>query len=190
MTATASATHDLDLALARAIQARDRKATAEFVKLYADGLHRYVYFRLSPRVEAVEDLVQEVFLTALQSLGNYHGQGPLRGWLMGIARHKVQDHFRAVLRSAPMPEEAEEIPDGATPLEVMTDGVRNRAMALEVLGELPDHYRAVLLWRYWEERTAQEIAGESGRSVKGVERLLARARAQFRDIWLKKEARR
>ena len=53
-----------DRKLAAAILRNDRKATAEFVAKYADPIYRYVRCRLIPRMDLVDDLVQDVFLAA------------------------------------------------------------------------------------------------------------------------------
>jgi DNA-directed RNA polymerase specialized sigma24 family protein len=42
-----------------------------------------------------------------------------------------------------------------------------------------------LLWRYWEQRSAREMAAAIGATEKSVERTLARARATFKELWLK-----
>ena len=42
-----------------------------------------------------------------------------------------------------------------------------------------------LLWRYWEQRSARDVAAAIGTTEKSVERLLARARAKFKELWLK-----
>jgi len=173
-----------DLNLAKAVLLRDRKAVAEFVQLYSDPVYRYVRFRLQPRVEAVDDLVQEVFLTAWKSLGRYEGEAPLRAWMLGIARHKVQDHYRRVLKDAPFPDEAE---DPRETVESLAIEAQSGKRVQEVLESLPEDYRTVLLWRYWEKRGAEDIAGEIGRTAKAVERLLARAREKFKEEWERKE---
>src|SRR5262245_59953841 len=85
--------------LVAAVLRKDRKATAEFVSRFADVVYSYVYWRLAPANDAVEDLVQDVFLEAWRSLARYRGDGGLAAWLVGIARHKVQDHYRRVLRN-------------------------------------------------------------------------------------------
>jgi DNA-directed RNA polymerase specialized sigma24 family protein len=48
---------------------------------------------------------------------------------------------------------------------------------------LPESYSLVLLWRYWEGRSAREMASATGKTEKAVERLLARARTRFRELW-------
>jgi RNA polymerase sigma-70 factor, ECF subfamily len=185
-----SPTIENDLALAQAVLRRDRKASAELVQLYSDPVYRYVRLRLHPRLEAVDDIVQEVFLAAWKGLAGYRGTSPLKSWILGIARHRVEEHYRQLLRNVALPEDAEETPSADPPLHDALDRQSNQERTALVLGLLPDHYRAVLLWRYWDGRSADAIACELQRSPKAVERLLARARLQFRELWDQKEIRR
>jgi RNA polymerase sigma-70 factor (ECF subfamily) len=172
--------------LVAAVLRKDRKATAEFVNLYAGPIYRYLSSRLSPRTDLVDDLVQEVFLAAWKSLNEYRGESPLRAWLLGIARHKVEDHYRSMLHQAVSLDgvELEIAPhtsDGE--LETLLDLGRLREKTHRVLAELPDAYRTALLWRYWEKTPSREMGAKIGRTEKAVERLLARARAMFRERW-------
>ncbi len=141
--------------------------------------------RLIPRTDMVDDLVQEVFLAAWESLPKYQGNASLRSWLLGIARHKVEDYYRGVLRAAlPLDEDFDSvIPDTGEPVEILLDRDRANQRVHSVLHSLPEPYTLALLWRYWEKRPAREIASRTGKSEKAVERLLARARAQFRKRW-------
>jgi RNA polymerase sigma factor (sigma-70 family) len=52
-----------------------------------------------------------------------------------------------------------------------------------VLASLPEQYRLALIWRYWEKSSAREMALKAGKTEKAIERLLARARAEFRERW-------
>jgi hypothetical protein len=107
----------------------------------------------------------------------------LLNWLLGIARHKVEDHYRRVLREPLQFEEEDGEITGLGETEPtfaeILDHERLQKKTWEVLDSLPGKYRTVLLWRYWERRSAQNVAEQTGRTVKGVERLLARAREQF-----------
>ena len=84
--------------LVAAILRKDRKATARFVADYTDCVYGYVRHRLAPRADLVDDVVQDVFLAALGSLSTFLGNAPLRSWLLGIARHKVEAYYRQRLR--------------------------------------------------------------------------------------------
>jgi len=179
--------HPEDLRLARAVLSRDRKATAEFVARYSDVLYCYLRRRLIPRTDLADDFLQEVFLAAFENLDQFQGRSSLKAWLFGVARHKVEDHYRSRLREPePLLDQHEEGAFGATieaPIDELIDRRRSQKKTRRILEDLPELYSAVLLWRYWEKRSAAEMAAQSGRTVKAVERLLARARDQFRRRW-------
>lgn len=172
--------------LVAAILRKDRKATARFVAEYADAVYGYVRHRLAPRTDLVDDIVQEVFLAALGNLAGFLGTAPLRSWLLGIARHKVEGYYRQRLR------EPESLGDGNDQTEPATDGVpiddridreRLAAKMQRILRQLPEPYGVALLWRYWEGRSVRDMAEATGKTEKAIERLLARARARFRRLW-------
>ena len=175
-----------DVALVTAVLGKDRKATADFVNTYTDAVYSFIRRRLSPRQDLVDDLVQEVFIAAWENLASFRGTSPLRAWLLGIARHKVEDYYRKLLQTAhPLePAVAEDLPATEPDLETIADRDRTEQRARKVLEELPEHYGAALRWRYWEKRSALEMAEATGRTEKAIERLLARAREQFRRRWL------
>ena len=175
-----------DVALVTAVLQKDRKATAEFVNTYTDAVYSFIHRRLSPRHDGVDDLVQEVFIAAWENLGSFRGNAPLRAWLLGIARHKIEDYYRRLLQSANEldPAVADELPAPELNIEEIADRKRTQDRACQVLLQLPEHYSAALRWRYWEKRSAREMAEATGRTEKAIERLLARARAHFRRRWL------
>ncbi len=174
-----------DLALAAAVLQRDRKATAEWVDRFSGPIYAYVQRRLLPRTDLVDDIVQDVFVAAWQYLPGYRGTSPLGAWLMGIARHKIEDHYRGRLRAwESWDDDTPELADlSAAPADEVLDRARLSERTHAVIAALPEHYAAALLWRYWERRSAQEISAATGRSEKAVERLLARARESFRRRW-------
>ena len=175
--ATPARSHDAsaDIRLAAAVLRRDRKAAAQFVSDHADSIYAYVKHRLAPRVDLVDDVVQDVFTAAIAGLQHFKGTSSLRAWLLGIARHKIEDYYRERLREPEaLDDDAPEPPAAAPPLEETLDRDRARARAREVLQQLPEEYAVVVLWRYWEGRSVRQIAAATGRTEKGVERLLER----------------
>jgi RNA polymerase sigma-70 factor, ECF subfamily len=174
-----------DLALAAAVLRKDRKATAEFVARFTNPVFRYLQSRLLPRIDLAEDLAHEVFITAWENLGSYSGAAALESWLIGIARHKVQDHYRAILRAHAGLEDLEREPEDTSAVELDLSIDRGRAdeRVHTVLSEMPEHYRVAILWRYWEKENTREIADRIGRTEKAAERLLARAREDFKKRW-------
>ncbi len=183
---TINLTGSEDAALVAALLRKDRKATAEFVARYADDLYNYLRSRLAPRHDQVDDLVQEVFLAAWESLGNYRGTGSLQAWVMGIARHKVEDYYRERLRAPESIEDSDQEPAAAvsgSDFNQLLEQDELRKNTWRVMGGLSEQYRLALIWRYWEKASAREMALKTGKTEKAIERLLARARAEFREGW-------
>jgi RNA polymerase sigma-70 factor (ECF subfamily) len=168
---------------------KDRKAAARFVAVHIDAVYGYARSRLAPRADLVDDIVQDVFLAALNGLGTFQAHSSLRTWLLGIARHKIEDVYRQRLRaSLPLDDlnEAREEPSSdAMPVDERIDRTRARLKARRILEQMPERYGLMLLWRYWEQRSAREMAAAIGTTEKSVERTLARARARFKELWSK-----
>jgi RNA polymerase sigma-70 factor (ECF subfamily) len=176
-----------DSELVSAVLRKDRKATAEFVGRFGDVVYRYLRARLFPSPDRLDDLFQETFLAAWKHLPNFRGESALQTWLLGIARHKVEDYYRSRLRQVePFDEQSQNPPvreDEEGSLNTGLDDARRNRRIIEVLAMLPESYALVLIWRYWEKRSGREMAELSGKTEKAVERLLARARALFRERW-------
>jgi RNA polymerase sigma-70 factor, ECF subfamily len=64
---------------------------------YGDVLWRFVLGRVRSQ-DAAEEVVQETVLAAMQAHATFAGGSSERTWLLGIAAHKIADHFRAVRR--------------------------------------------------------------------------------------------
>jgi RNA polymerase sigma-70 factor, ECF subfamily len=171
--------------LVTAVLRKERKATAEFVDRCSDWVYPFLYRRLMPRTEMLEDLTQEILLTAWQKLPSFRGDGGLQAWVMGIARHKVEDYYRRRIRDTePLdddPPEIEEPPSMS--LQHQLDVSAQQDRVAKVLAGLPEAYALALLWRYRSEKSVREMAELSGKTEKAVERLLARAREKFRQRW-------
>ena len=175
-----------DLELVAQILRKNRKATARFVALCTDQVYGYVQWRLIPRLDLVDDLVQEIFLAAWGNLSKFRGDSSLQNWILGIARHKVETHYRNCLREVQLPGDGEDfdfLPVDLDGLEESFNREQTESRVRETLGKLAEPYSVVLLWRYWEKRSLRDIAVETGKTEKAIERLLARARNQFRNKW-------
>jgi RNA polymerase sigma-70 factor, ECF subfamily len=167
------------------VLAKDRKATGEFVAHCADWLYPFVRNRLIPRDELVEDLIQEIVFAAWQALPSYRGNANLRSWVIGIARHKVEDYYRKRLQALEVHEEDESsLEPAVTPgFEEQIDSAALRGKVQETLASLPEAYALALMWRYRDEKSVREMAQLAGKTEKAMERLLARARQNFRRRW-------
>ncbi len=89
--------------LVRRAQQRDEEAFTMLYEEHFDKIYRYVTLKIGDRTEA-EDLTQQVFLKALQSISSFKWKGiPFSAWLYRIAHNQVIDYFRKKKKYATAP---------------------------------------------------------------------------------------
>lgn len=140
----------------------------------------YGYFHRRCRNRSVaEDLTTETFLAAVESIERNVVGAVTIAWLVGIARHKLVDHWRRIEREQRRLIAVDAEPD---PLPDHDWDVRFDALTTQdVLGDLGEHHRSVLTLRYVDDLPVAEVAEIIDRTVHATEALLVRARRAFRN---------
>ena len=158
---------------------------AALLEMYDRALPQvFGYLRARAGTETVaEDLTAETFLAAVQAIERDAMPQLTVAWLIGVARHKLVDHWRREAREErslrALPDESVE-PD---PLDERFERARTR----EVLEELGAHHRAALTLRYLDGLSVPEVARHLDRTVHATEALLVRARNAFRVAYARGE---
>jgi RNA polymerase sigma-70 factor (ECF subfamily) len=140
----------------------------------------YVYGYLLSRcgqVALAEDLTSETFLAAVDAVRSEHAPALTRGWLIGVARHKLADHWR---RTAREQRRLETVAGSSPGLVDPTEHRLDALVAADVLRRLAPQHRLVLTLRYVDDLPVAAVAEHVGRTVHATEALLARARESFR----------
>lgn len=184
--ALAAETERANLVIARGLKRQDPALLDQLIEQYQHRLLRYLLF-LTGKRETAEDLFQETWMRVLLRGAQYNGKARFDTWLFTIARNLVIDLSRKrTLRSLDeMREGAEddrpfEIPlDGPSPLDAF-ETRENRAEVSEVLVALEPHSREVLVLRFFEEMSLEEIAGVTRAPLSTVKSRLYRGLASLR----------
>lgn len=154
-------------------------AFGELYTCYAPDVFRFLFARLSNRQDA-EDLTEEVFLRAWRNLPEYRYQGiSFLAFLLKIAHNLLVDRFRRGLQ------EESELPDderGGDCPQVDGPELLPDHDLQEMLGLLPDDYRAVLAARFINGMTPDETAVVMHRSAGAVRVLQHRALGALRKL--------
>ena len=156
---------------------------ARLLDLYDRALpqvYGYLLSRCGQRALA-EDLTAETFLAAVDAVRAAPSPPLTTGWLIGVARHKLSDHWRRQAREERTLRAvaAEPDPDSDDPWDARLDALR----AQDVLQRLGPHHRAALTLRYVDDLPVPEVASVLGRTVHATEALLVRARSAFRTAY-------
>lgn len=175
-----------NLAIAQGLKRNDPEQLDRLIELYQHRLLRYLLF-LTGKRETAEDLFQETWMRVLLRGSQYNGKARFDTWLFTIARNLVIDLSRK--RQMASLDEMSETGEDERPFEVVMDGPspfeqfasrEDRATVAEVLLRLEPNYREVLVLRFHEDLSLDEIAGVTGAPLSTVKSRLYRGLAALR----------
>jgi len=139
-----------DASLVGAARRGDRAAFGLLYERFARMVHGILLSRVA-RSDA-EDLVQDVFLTALRQLHALRNDAAFPGWLAAIARNRASDHHRKAVATTEIKESHR-----------IQNAPEEEALAvMSVIRSLPEAYRETLVLRLVEGMTGEEIAARTG----------------------------
>lgn len=185
-------TEAIDLLIKRELPAAlggDRDAYGRIV-LASQNAVTAVALAITRDVATSEDIAQEAFLSAWHNLRRLKNPSSFLPWLRQITRNLARDHLRG-RRNRMLQGEAAELaiqhaadPDGC-PLQQALDAERE-AVAADLISDLPEDSREVLLLYYREGQSSRQVAMLLGLSDAAVRKRLSRARQSVREDLLRR----
>ena len=144
----------------------------------------YVYVvELVHNEQTALDIVQESFINATKYLGSLRDDAKFGSWLFSIAHQKCRQHWRRPSR--------EQVSPDANALEPGVDEVTGADLLIRredeeefmnVLNQLPEIHRSVLLLHFLEEFSLEDIARVTGVNVGTVKSRLHYAKKHLRKL--------
>jgi len=171
-----------------------REAWAELYDRFAERIWRFVARLLGNEAQWVADVVQETFLAAARSAGQFNvDRGSLPSWLMGIAHRQTalawrqrgqEQRLREVLGNLP-PEVlyGARVFDDSAPPDEWFERRELTVVIRSTLSMLPSEYATVLVAKYLDEQAIDDIALELDETYEAVRSRLARARREFKAVF-------
>ena len=155
--------------LVRRAQHCDQEAFAQLYEEHFDKIYRYVTLKIGNETEA-EDMTQQVFLNALQSISSFKWKGvPFSAWLFRIAHNQVVDYFRSKKRTVvPLDESlvsSSDNPQSATERKL---DIEQLILATK---QLTEAQREVISLRFAGELSIAQVAKAMGKSQGAVKAL-------------------
>jgi len=148
----------------------DQEAFAQLYEEHFDKIYRYLALRIGNEMEA-EDMTQQVFLNALQSISSFRWKGvPFSAWLYRIAHNQAVDHLRKNKKRSTVPLDESLASSGDSP-----PSAAERKMDIEQLlvatRRLTEAQREVISLRFTSELSIAQVAGIMGKSEGAVKAL-------------------
>lgn len=162
-------------------QRGDADAVASLYRRHVPAITRYIAYRLSDEA-AVEDLVAEVFLRMVEGLPKYEITGaPFEAWLYRIAAARIADYYRQ-RHHYPTEVLAETLASGQTPLEIDVQQREELDELRAALSQLTDAQQTILILRFVERKSHEEVSQIMGRSVDAIATAQHRALKQLAEL--------
>ena len=157
------------------------KIKKDFIVAYdelADKLFRYCFFKISDR-EKAKDLVQDIFVKSWQYITSGKEISNIKPFLYKVANNLIIDHYRRSKEiSLDSLREKGFDPPSTGEREILSQAEHSRAV--DVLTDLPDKYKEIIIWRIVEGLSPGEIAEILGVSENVVSVRLNRALKKLR----------
>lgn len=168
------------------ILARDRQTLSLFYRRYAPKLSRFIRTKVANERDA-EEILQDTLFAFLEAIRDFQGKSNVQTFLYSICQHKVIDFYRrkklkhAVFSQMP---QLEAIVSPLLSPEEELDATLAQEKIHAVLAKLLPRYRQILLLKYLEGFTVEEIAQKCAITFKSVESQLFRARKAFVELFV------
>jgi RNA polymerase sigma-70 factor (ECF subfamily) len=172
--------------IVRGLRRRDPELLDRLIERYQHRLLRYLVFLTGNRYLA-EDIFQETWIRVLERGRQYNGKSKFDTWLFAIARHLVIDWSRKktttsleALQEQYGNEHSFDMPSsGPSPFDAVTSS-ESRASVQAALGRLDSMHREVLVLRFHEELSLEEIATVTNAPLSTVKSRLYRGLAALK----------
>lgn len=175
-----TASNDEERLVQRAQQG-DANAFAEVYERHQSAVYRYIYYRVGDASTA-EDLTSAVFVRVVESIDRFVYRGrPLLSWLYTIAGNIVIDYQRRAARGVILPLD-ERLVSGSEDVEQAAYRAATQEELAEALTHLTEDQRRVILLRFMEGMSNEEVARTLGKSVGAVKALQHRALARLHRV--------
>jgi RNA polymerase sigma-70 factor (ECF subfamily) len=162
----------------RAVRSGDPRAQAQLVETWLPTVLRWCTRLGGPKVDA-EDAAHDVMLVALRRIDLVWDDRRLGPWLFGITRRTLAQHRRRAWVRRWVPGATVEATDAAPGPARLVAVSRTGALVQQILDELADSEREVLLLCLLEDRPDREVAEMLAIPVGTVKSRLRRARLHF-----------
>jgi RNA polymerase sigma-70 factor (ECF subfamily) len=162
----------------------DQGSWRQLVTLYSPLVAHWCRQAGLPETER-DDVIQEVFAAVSAGLKDHkkgHPAASFRAWMRGIARHKIQDHFRRATGLAEGGTEAllrlHEVPQPVDPLDLSEGEAETTGLYRRALGLIRAHFEERTWQAFWkvviDNDSPVDVAVELGMSPTSVRQAKSR----------------
>ena len=170
---------------------KDDKNFYYLMKRYEEKIYYYIQRITNANREGAEDILQEVFIKVYKNLHDFNKKFKFSSWIYRIAHNEVISYYRKnrkALESSPLDMDGTDhnnvmtFMDATLDIEEEHSSRENAEIFRRIFSELPPKYREVLVLRYHEEKSYDEISDILKKPPGSVATLIHRAKSNLKKM--------
>ena len=172
----------------------NKEAFYYLVKRYEAKLLRYINRLTNIHTDEAEDILQDIFIKVYRNLNGFDQNLSFSSWIYRIAHHEIINHYHRNKRRISMTTSEESQDELNSLTEIINDdpdsyeqliAMENALKIREILDELPEKYKEVLILFFLEEMSYNEISDVLRKPPGTIATLINRGKKKFKKIALK-----
>jgi RNA polymerase sigma-70 factor, ECF subfamily len=174
-----------DIQIIERVRNGETNLFSELVLRYQNKIFAYVYKIVNHKEEA-EDIVQESFIKVYKNLNSFDADRKFSSWLYRISHNEAINYLKKNRKGNTLYYEGDEFLMNS--LRVDKDFIHDLIigeddkMLKSALEKLPDKYKEVIILKYLEEKSYEEISEILQKPVSTVGTLINRAKSQLKNL--------
>lgn len=162
----------------------DEESYAKLLHRYKHGIFKMIYQMIKNK-EETEDIVQETFIKAFNSLDSYNSKYAFSTWLYKIAYNHCIDKLRKKKLKTQSLDKPIELKEGSVKFQIKDERYNpEKSVILDekknninlTISSLPEKYKKVIIYRHHKDKSYEEISQELKIPLGTVKARIFRAR--------------
>ena len=170
----------VDPSLIKAAQSGDREALITLLRQIENHVYRTAYYILNNEQDAL-DASQETLIRVYTKIETYEEKAQFKTWVQRIVTNICIDKFRRTKPTVSIDEHDMVFPERSNVEQEVLSGFAMEEIKLAI-EQLPEHHRTVVILRYLQDFSYNEIAASLDLPLNTVKSYLFRARQQLQQL--------
>ncbi len=162
-------------------QTGKQEAQADIYEAYYLRIYRFIFYRVSHK-ETAEDITEEVFIKAFNSLKKLEKLEAFEGWLFQIARNMVIDYYRKKKQLVPL-DSVENTLEYDTNIVEIINLQLEQSILIKLIKELNEEQQSVIKMKFFEELDNSTIATILNKTEGAIRVIQHRAITKLQEIF-------
>lgn len=160
-------------------QKADIEQFTAYYEKHKTSIFNYILYRIGFNRDMAEDLTSDIFLKAFEHFDSYDKKRPFKTWIFTIAHNHLVNYYAGKKETLPLEEALEIVKETGSQNSAEHNMTMERILAM--VSHLPESQKDLVIMKYVDDLTNEEIAEVTGKEEGTIRTALSRAIGTLRD---------